>query len=305
MNNIADIKQSTHVIKTIPELRAWRRSKLLQGKSVGFVPTMGALHDGHLSLMKSSMRTTDASIVSIFVNPSQFSPSEDLESYPRTFENDLAAITDLGVDVVFVPSVDEMYPSGITTQLSKQTGAFVEVKGVSEQLEGSIRPHFFRGVATVVTKLLNIVQPERAFFGQKDIQQTVVVKRLVKDLHIDTVIHVVPTVREKNGLAMSSRNWYLSEKVRADASVINAALEAATEKYRSGITTSSELIDLIRNTIATKFNPEDIEYISVSDPISLDDIDSIQPLKGAIISLAIRVPNRFGGSTRLIDNTLL
>ncbi|KAK9475633.1 pantothenate synthase [Lipomyces japonicus] len=292
------------ILRTISEVRAWRRTALESSQDVSLVPTMGALHSGHEALVQAAKSLTDKTIVSIFVNPSQFAPTEDLDQYPRTLDSDLELLTRLGADAVFVPSVEDLYPSGIPLDQSRQVGAFVTVQGLSEQLEGQVRPQFFRGVATVVTKLLNIVEPERVLFGQKDAQQCVVVKRLVKDLHINSVVHVVPTVREASGLALSSRNAYLTEQVRQDAAVIYAGLNQGLELYRSGETNPELIINRIKDTIKTKFN--DIEYVTVSDLETLQDIKGkIWPIKGALISLAVRVPNQFGDQTRLIDNILL
>ncbi|KAK9460138.1 Pantoate-beta-alanine ligase-domain-containing protein [Lipomyces oligophaga] len=335
------------VFRTKAEVRAWRNEQTRSGKSVGFVPTMGALHDGHVSLVQSSLRMNDRTIVSIFVNPSQFAPSEDLASYPRTFEADLDLLSrlycDIGplkeaartgdaltmskataalsgasgaspdvssenvtqVDAVFVPTVDEMYPSGIPLERNQQTGAFVSVEGLSSVLEGAVRPQFFRGVATVVTKLLNIVNPTRVYFGQKDVQQTVVIKRMVSDLCYDIAVIIVPTKRAQSGLALSSRNAYLSEQTQADAVAIYKGLAAAEQIFRKD-TRVSTIVSAIESSITTKFPKEDIEYITVSDPITLEEIkDKILPLRGAIVSLAVRVPNNFGKKTRLIDNIIL
>ncbi|KAK9239808.1 Pantoate-beta-alanine ligase [Lipomyces kononenkoae] len=297
------------ILRTLAEVRSWRRDQLIKGLTVGFVPTMGALHAGHMRLVQSSLRMNDATIVSIFVNPSQFAPTEDLASYPRDFEADVEQLAaqigdDRQVDVVFAPTVEEIYPNGIPLDIDQQKGAFVTVHGLSEQLEGKIRPQFFRGVATVVSKLLNIVSPDRVYFGQKDVQQTVVVKRLVQDLCYGSVVHVVATGRDANGLALSSRNAYLTDQTRQDAAVIYKGLQNALMVYRQN-TSAEKIIEAVVSSITEKFGKEDIEYVCVNDKDTLEELEIVQPLKGAIVSVAVRVPNKFGGKTRLIDNILL
>lgn len=305
----ADVK----VIESIKDLRAWRRDQMLNSKTVGLVPTMGALHNGHLSLVQSSLEQNDNTVVSIFVNPSQFAPHEDLSNYPRTLETDIAALKSLDSPnpiTVFMPPVSEMYPSGISLEVSKQVGAFVEVKGLSEQLEGSIRPHFFRGVATVVTKLINAVGPERIYFGQKDIQQVVVIKRMVKDLLMPTEVVMNPTVREENSLAMSSRNTYLSQDSRSNSNILYKALATGEKLYKSGVSSRNDILSAI-NAVLEPFATSadgfhiDVEYISISDKITLKEVDKVNPGSGAIISAAIRVPNKEQKQTRIIDNILL
>ncbi|ODV82142.1 pantothenate synthase [Suhomyces tanzawaensis NRRL Y-17324] len=309
------------ILRTVAQVRQWRRQALLNNKTVGLVPTMGALHRGHLSLVGQSLSENDHTIVSIFVNPSQFAPHEDLDKYPRTVDEDLAKLegaepvlasasaVSRQVSAVFIPKVSEMYPSGITMDVSQQKGAFVSVVGLSEQLEGVTRPQFFRGVATVVTKLLNIVTPERVYFGQKDAQQCVVVKNLVRDLLIDTEVRVMPTLREPNGLAMSSRNAYLSQHMKDESSVIYQALTRGEKYYLNkssgdvGVA-SLEIIDEIRSELASK-NGFKIEYIAVSDPNTLEDLSVVVPGTGAIISTALRVKNEEGNEMRLIDNVCL
>ncbi|KAK7206657.1 pantothenate synthase [Myxozyma melibiosi] len=319
------------ILRTKAEVRHWRAAQTLAGNSVGFVPTMGALHEGHLSLVRSSLRMNDKTLVSIFVNPSQFAPTEDLASYPRDFDRDVALLSELEytpaetpkriaapeanvdesvlrtttkVDAVFAPSVEEMYPSGIPLAVSEQTGAFVTVEGLSSQLEGAIRPQFFRGVATVVTKFLNIVQPDRVYFGQKDVQQTVVVKRMVSDLCYGCAVVVVPTSRADNGLALSSRNAYLTDQVREDAGAIFKGLQRAVDVYRTE-TDAGKIIAAVVETVAEKIPVEEIEYVCINDLETLEELERVHPLKGAILSLAVRVPNSFGGKTRLIDNVIL
>lgn len=305
------VSKSIKVLNTVKQVRQWRRQCLLNGKTVGFVPTMGALHDGHCSLVSQSLKNNHHTIVSIFVNPSQFAPHEDLESYPRTLDSDLSILESITegnkVDVVFVPKISEMYPSGITLDVEKQTGAFVTVKGCSEQLEGASRPAFFRGVATIVTKLLNIVTPEEIYFGQKDAQQCVVVKNLVRDLLIDTNVKVLPTLREANGLALSSRNAYLPKEVKNQSAIIYKALTAGKNFYETAGTPvrASEIrsqIDAVFSNIPAEFT---IEYIAISHPETLADLEVVEPGTGAIISTAVRVPREGGGEARLIDNVIL
>ncbi|CAI5755536.1 unnamed protein product [Candida verbasci] len=287
---------SIKILRSVQQVRQWR----LQCKSsVGFIPTMGALHAGHCSLIKQSIKENDFTVVSIFVNPSQFGPNEDLDNYPRTLEKDLEILQNgYKVDAVFVPKVSEIYPSGIVLDVNQQRGTFVSVHGCSEQLEGVTRPQFFRGVATVVTKLLNVVQPSRIYFGQKDAQQCVVIKNLVKDLLINTEVRIMPTLRESNGLAMSSRNEYLSKEIRMESSQIYKALKIGEEKYRQS-NDSKEIIDTIRQNLK---DPIEIEYIAISHPDTLEDLEIAIP--GAIVSIAVKVPKE-DGKARLIDNIIL
>ncbi|KAI8912305.1 hypothetical protein DFJ77DRAFT_501867 [Powellomyces hirtus] len=290
---------SPRIITTIAEYRAVRQHWQREGKSVGFVPTMGALHAGHVSLAKLARQQCDKVVASIFVNPAQFAPTEDLAKYPRTQERDVEMLAEQGVDVIFIPAVKEMYPAGIVLDVSDQRGTFVEVKGKSHQMEGSIRPHFFRGVATVVTKLFNIMQPTKAYFGQKDAQQCAVIRSMVRDLFVPTEIVVGETMREKDGLAMSSRNRYLSPEERAIAPVLYKALSAgAAAFHEKGITRKDELVAIAKGIIETQEGVH-LEYLSLADPFSLEELDSIG-LNGAIFSGAVRV-----GKTRIIDNCLL
>lgn len=302
------------IIRTVREMRAWRRQHLLNRKSVGLVPTMGALHQGHLHLVENSLAENDYTVVSIFVNPSQFAPHEDLSSYPRTLDTDMQALSSLSSEnpiTIFLPTVSEMYPSGISLDVSKQVGAFVEVKGLSEQLEGSIRPQFFRGVATVVTKLINAVGPEKAYFGQKDIQQVLVVKRMIQDLLIPTEIVMIETVREESTLAMSSRNTYLSTKGRSDSSILYKALASGQALYQSGVTGRRDILQCINSVLDPYVRTQDegfsvdVEYISIADKITLQEINQVVPGEGAIVSAAIRVPNKHNTHTRIIDNIIL
>ncbi|KAG7193273.1 pantothenate synthase [Scheffersomyces spartinae] len=274
---------------------------------------MGALHEGHCSLVKQSIMENDHTVVSIFVNPSQFAPHEDLQSYPKTLLKDMellaARFPNKPVDAVFVPTVSEMYPSGITLDVGNQRGAFVLVLGCSEQLEGVTRPQFFRGVATVVSKLLNIVTPDKIYFGQKDAQQCVVIKNMVKDLLIDTEVRVLPTTREESGLAMSSRNQYLSPESKQHSAAIYRGLNAGEIFYYSqnGPTKSTDILDKVRSI----YNQEEksrfeLEYLSLNHPETLDKLDIVTPGEGAIMSTAVKVPRADGsGQARLIDNVVL
>lgn len=300
----------------IADLRAWRKNEFLSNKTVGFVPTMGALHNGHLGLLKRSLEENDSTIVSIFVNPAQFSPTEDLDQYPRTLDADIAKIQSVMAKfpskqvALFVPTVSEMYPSGVVLQVENQVGAFVSVQGLSEQLEGAVRPHFFRGVATVVCKLFHITTPTRAYFGQKDIQQSIVIKRMVKDLLMDVEIVVCPTAREEHSLAMSSRNEYLTKEGREKANILFKALSSSEQKYQQGVTDAAQLIADARKVL-TDFSAENpdfpisIDYIAISDKETLSDVSEIIPGTGAILSAAIHVPNREGDQTRILDNIIL
>ena len=271
---------------TVPEMRALRRA--MTG-AVGLVPTMGYLHEGHLALVRAARERDDHVVVSIFVNPTQFGPGEDFERYPRDEERDLALLRKEGADVVLLPSVDEMYPEGDST--------FVEVKGVTEVLEGACRPGHFRGVTTVVGKLLSIVQPHRAYFGQKDAQQLAVIHKLVRDLHFDVEIVAVPTVREQDGLAMSSRNAYLSPRERAAALVLSKALRRAEELFAAGEREAERLREAMREVIAQEPLAQ-VDYVSVADTETLRELDDVTC--PALASLAVRI-----GATRPIDNVTL
>jgi pantoate--beta-alanine ligase len=264
-----------------------RKIRREQDKSVGLVPTMGALHEGHLSLVKEARQMCDIVVVSVFVNPAQFAPTEDFAQYPRDLTKDTALLTDYNVDYIFAPTPEEIYPRGYAT--------YVTVEGLSDQLEGASRPGHFRGVATVVTVLLNTIRPDFAFFGQKDAQQAVIIKRLVRDLALDTEIVVLPTVREDSGLAMSSRNVYLSSEERDAAAVIHRALVKAKEAYKAGERNAAKLVELIRKTIEAEPRAR-IDYVNVANAENLERLDKLedQPI---LISLAV-----FVGKTRLIDN---
>ena len=274
------------VVHTIAEARAVRRA--LPG-TWGFVPTMGYLHEGHLSLVRRARAENDRVAVSIFVNPTQFGPHEDYARYPRDLERDLRLLEPLGVDLVFVPSVEEMYPPGFQT--------WVIVEEVSRPLEGASRPGHFRGVTTVVAKLFNILQPDRAYFGQKDAQQTVVIRRMVQDLNIPVEIVICPTVREPDGLAMSSRNTYLNPEERRAATVLFRALQAAKARYEAGERDAEGLREAMRGVIRAEPLAR-IDYVSVADPETLQELERVEG--PALLSLAVYI-----GTTRLIDNIML
>lgn len=277
------------VVKKKEQIRKIVSEAGLAGKKIGFVPTMGALHEGHLSLIKAAKKQTDFVVVSIFVNPAQFGPGEDLAKYPRPFDADIKACKNSGVDVVFAPSDKEMYPEKNLT--------WVNVEKLSEPLCGKSRPGHFRGVATVCAKLFNIVQPDIAFFGQKDAQQVVVIQRMIADLNMPLRIVVCPTVREKDGLAASSRNKYLNARGRKDAVLLYAALQEAEILIGMGMRKSSALIKEMKKILKISKRIK-IEYISITDAQTLDELDRI---KGKVlIALAVKI-----GSTRLIDNIIL
>lgn len=274
------------VTTTIPE---FRQAKLALPGAWGFVPTMGYLHEGHLSLVRRARDENDRVAVSIFVNPSQFGPNEDFAAYPRDLERDLSLLKSLGVDLVFHPSPGAMYPPHFQT--------YVAVEEVTQTLEGEARPGHFRGVATVVAKLLNIVQAERVYFGQKDAQQVVVIRRMVADLAIPAQIVVCPTLREPDGLAMSSRNTYLDPEQRRAAAVLYRALCAAQMRYGAGERDAETIRGVMRDTLAQEPLAK-VEYVSTADPLTLRELDRIE--EDALLSMAVRV-----GRTRLIDNFLL
>lgn len=276
-----------HVLETINEFRT-KRAAL--NATVGFVPTMGYLHAGHLELVRRAKAECTHVAVSIFVNPTQFGPNEDLARYPRDLPRDLELLRSAAVDLVFAPTATEMYPQDSST--------YVDVENVSALLEGARRPGHFRGVATVVCKLFNVVQAQRAYFGQKDAQQTVVIRRMTRDLHIPTEIVIVPTMREPDGLALSSRNVYLDSAQRAAAPVLYRALTAAAALYQNGERNAPALRTSVEKALAQERLAQ-VEYVSVADAETLQEIDG-RISTGALVSLAVRF-----GTTRLIDNVLL
>jgi pantoate--beta-alanine ligase len=267
-----------------------RKVRREQDKTIGLVPTMGALHEGHLSLIREARRMCDVVVVSVFVNPAQFGPNEDFAHYPRDLTRDTALLTDYNVDYIFAPTAEEIYPKGFAT--------YVVVDGLSDQLEGVSRPGHFRGVATIVTILLNIVRPDFAFFGQKDAQQTIIVKRLVRDLAFDTEIVVLPTVREESGLALSSRNTFLNAEEQQAASIIYRALRRAREAYESGERNGQRLASVVRATVESEPRAR-IDYVSVTDAETLERLDKLDD-RPVLVALAVHF-----GKTRLIDNVVL
>ena len=274
------------LIETVAETR---EACLQSPRPLGLVPTMGFLHEGHIALMERCRSENRTAVASIFVNPAQFGPSEDFSSYPRDMDADIAKLEEAGVDFVFAPSLEEVYPQSFST--------FVDVGPLGERLEGEFRPGHFRGVATVVCKLLAIVRPDRAYFGQKDAQQSLVVEKLNSDLNLGAEIVVVPTVRDPDGLALSSRNAYLSEKERSAALSLSEALQLAKSMWLRGVTDATRVEHQMRSLIE-KDPLARIDYISIADGDSLEELRSLQ--RGAVVSLAVHI-----GRTRLIDNIVL
>ena len=280
---IADARTVCRVARKHPASIVPSRARL------GLVPTMGALHAGHLSLVRAAKVRCDVVAASIFVNPTQFGPSEDFAKYPRSFESDCAALEKEGVDIVFAPTVEEMYSKGETT--------WVTVEGLSEKLDGRSRPGHFRGVTTVVSKLFHIIEPDVAFFGQKDAAQLAVIRRMVRDLNFPVEVIGCPIVRESDGLAMSSRNVYLSSEERIRALALHRSLQCVEKKFRTGETTAARLSESARDVIAREPGIR-LDYFEIVDPDSLEPVDSIaQP---TLVAVAAYV-----GSTRLIDNVVL
>lgn len=278
------------IITEIADLRRIVGEARKAGNSIGFVPTMGFLHEGHLALMTQARRENDLVVTSVFVNPTQFGPNEDFEAYPRNPEKDQALMAGAGVDVAFFPSVDILYPQGYET--------YVEVEGpLTKGLCGASRPGHFRGVTTIVAKLFNLVQPDKAYFGQKDAQQVAVIRRMVTDLNIPVEIIPCPIVREADGLAMSSRNTYLSSGERQDALVLSQALQAAETAVAAGERRAAALDRLIRDTIGAVPTAV-IDYVEIVDADSLMPIDTLSG--SVLIALAVKV-----GKPRLIDNCVL
>lgn len=332
------------VFREVPAYRQFRKELLLSDRTVGLVPTMGALHDGHLSLVRQAAAENTDVVVSIYVNPTQFGVNEDLSSYPRTWEADLQQLERLNeefasaenngaargrVTAIFAPTSKVMYPTLPPSSEPDGDGSFVTIKPLSTKLEGASRPVFFRGVATVCTKLFNIVTPERAYFGQKDVQQTVVIKRLVKDLHIDMDVKIGPTVRDPDGLAMSSRNVYLGTRRRAVGLVLIKALRAAEEAFKSGKRMREDIVGAANNVLKAVTAEQqslppseralyEVDYISLADPENLDEVESVDESTGAILSGTIKMapieepqPGEDCGSgsgeetVRLLDNIIL
>jgi pantoate--beta-alanine ligase len=277
------------VAKTIKSVRKLVNAARRKGKRIGFVPTMGALHIGHISLIKKARQQTDFIVVSIFVNPTQFGPSEDFKKYPRPIKSDLAICRKASVDVVFAPSSQEIYPDENLT--------WVNVEKLTKQLCGRFRPGHYRGVATVCSKLFNIVAPDVAFFGQKDAQQAIVIKRMVADLNMPLKIVVCPTVRQADGLAVSSRNQYLTRQQKKDATFLYRALKKSESLIKTGTNRSKTVIGEMKKVLKQVPSIK-IEYISIVDTETLQELDKITGR--VLIAMAVKI-----GSTRLIDNILL
>jgi len=276
-------------LETVAGMKSACRDATRSGKSLGLVPTMGALHEGHMSLVRSSRAQCDVTAVSIFVNPLQFGPTEDLDKYPRTLEHDKELLTQAGVELVFAPGVAEMYPEGAQT--------YVDVADLSRKLDGGSRPGHFRGVATVVCKLFEIVRPNRAYFGQKDAAQVALLRTMVRDLNLDVGIVVCPIVREPDGLALSSRNAYLSTEQRKQALVLNRSLQKVREAAEAGETDAAMLAQIGRGVIASLPGAK-LDYFAVVDPDTLEPVEKVT--NGTLVAVAAWV-----GTTRLIDNLLL
>ncbi|NIM91541.1 MAG: pantoate--beta-alanine ligase [Candidatus Aminicenantes bacterium] len=276
-------------ITSVKEMKATARELRSRGKTIGFVPTMGYLHEGHLSLVRKSTQKAEVTVVSVFVNPAQFGPKEDFKEYPRDLNRDLRLLEKVGVDYLFYPDSEEVYPPGYRT--------YVRVHDLEEKLCGRSRPGFFRGVCTVVLKLFNIVEPDIAFFGQKDAQQAIILQRMVEDLHLDVKIEVLPIVRDEDGLALSSRNEYLNSKEREAALALPRSLQEAKKTIKIGERRAAVIIkkveEMIRKEPLTK-----IDYVEIVD---LDELKPIEMLKdGSLLALAVWV-----GKTRLIDNLMI
>lgn len=277
------------IIRSIEKMFEASKKERLRGKTIGFVPTMGALHQGHLSLMRKARKENDTVVVSIFVNPAQFGPKEDFRKYPRVLLQDSLLCKREGVDIIFYPDRKAMYPAAFET--------YVCVENLSDCLCGKARPGHFKGVATVVTKLFNIVSPDIAYFGQKDIQQAIIIQKMVKDLNIPVRIKVMPTLRAKDGLALSSRNVYLNEKQRKDARVLCEALKKAKALIRKGNRDSKAIISRMRKIISDR-GVARIDYIAIIDLENLEPIKKVD--KNCLIALAAWI-----GGSRLIDNMII
>ena len=278
------------ILRTVKEIQAYARDMKAAGKTIGLVPTMGALHEGHLMLMRAAREKCDIVIASVFVNPTQFGPNEDYAAYPRRFEADCEKLATVPVDAVFHPEPAEMYPEGYCT--------YVHVEGdITKKLCGAQRPGHFLGVATVVTRLMNLSRADEAFFGQKDAQQVVVIRRFVEDLNINVHIHMVPIVREESGLARSSRNQYLSPKEKEAALILSRSLQRAKEAYSFGEREPEKIKQVVIDTLAT-------EPLAAIDYVDIYSFPALQPIatvdEQALLAIAVRI-----GTTRLIDNVIL
>ncbi|KAJ5893644.1 Pantoate-beta-alanine ligase [Penicillium taxi] len=334
---------SFQVFRDVPKLRQLRRQLLQNDRTVGFVPTMGALHEGHLALIREAARENTDIFVSIFVNPTQFGVNEDLSSYPRTWDSDLGKLEKLNeelessddgvgkgrITAIFAPTSKVMYPALPPSSEIYGDGSFITITPISKKLEGASRPVFFRGVATVCMKLFNITTPDRVYFGQKDVQQSVVIKRMVEDFHIGTEVRIVNTTRQADGLALSSRNVYLGDRRRAVGLSMFTALKAAEEAYLSGKTSREDILGAARSVTERVLSEQktlspseralfEVDYISLADPQSLDELDLVESSKGAVLSAALKMapleetrPNEDCGlgdgkvPVRLIDNIIL
>jgi len=330
---------SYKIFRDVPELRRFRRDLLFSQRTVGLVPTMGALHEGHISLVRMAAAENTDVVVSIYVNPTQFGVNEDLSTYPRTWDTDIAMLNALDAELasqgkgrisaIFAPTTKVMYPSLPPSSQIDGKGSFVTITPLAEVLEGTSRPVFFRGVATVCMKLFNIVQPERVYFGQKDVQQTVVIGRMVKDFHLNLDVRIGPTMREEDGLAMSSRNVYLGARRRKVAVVLSQALRKAEEQWLKGKRSRGDILWEANDLVNRRMMEQDdlppnqratfeVDYISLADPDSLEELDDVDGSKGAILSGAIKMlpleepqqgeESGLGGGTgtvRLIDNIIL
>ncbi|TRX90102.1 hypothetical protein FHL15_009021 [Xylaria flabelliformis] len=329
------------VLRTVDAVRKWRKPQVLDHRIVSLVPTMGALHEGHLSLIRAAARESHHVVVSIYVNPAQFGIKEDLASYPVTWDNDCKILAELDreladdggnlgrISAVFAPTTSEMYPSGFPGQEVDSKGSFVIMTPVSELLEGRTRPTFFRGVATVCMKLFNIVQPEKVYFGQKDVQQTVVIRNMVRDFMLPIDVVIGQTSREPDGLALSSRNVYLGERRRKVATVLSRALKAAEEQYLNGVFDRESILKAANSVVVNTLNeqlalvPEqrvkyEVDYISLADPSTMEEVVSeVNPAVGGILSGAVKMlsvespqpgedlGHSDGPPVRLIDNIVL
>jgi pantoate--beta-alanine ligase len=274
------------IIKTVKKMKSYSESLRLQGKRIAFVPTMGYFHEGHLSLMKEAKKMADCVVVSIYVNPAQFGPQEDFSKYPRDLKRDLKMAENVNVDVIFYPPDDEIYPADYQT--------YVDVEKVTQNLCGISRPGHFRGVTTICLKLFNIVKPHIAIFGKKDFQQFISIKRMVEDLNLDLQVTGLTTVREADGLAMSSRNKYLKEDERKSALTLSASLKLAQKLYSDGERKASVVITKVKKLIKSADYTQ-IDYVKICDTNTLNDVDEIK--SQSVIALAVKV-----GKTRLIDN---
>ena len=277
------------ICSTIAEARAACRDTRTYRQRLGLVPTMGALHEGHMSLVRAAKAQCDAITVSIFVNPTQFSPNEDLSKYPRHFDRDYRLLEEENVDILFAPAVQEIYPNG--------TATWVQVEGLSEKLDGRSRPSHFRGVTTIVAKLFNIIEPDAAFFGQKDAAQLAVIRSMVRDLNFAVEIVACPIVRESDGLAMSSRNAYLNREERGRALVLRRSLEQVQREFQGGERTAAKLISAAKKVFACEPQVA-LDYFEIVDPYTLDPVEGIS--QETLVAVAAYV-----GSTRLIDNIVL